>query len=359
MVSVRLLLKVGLDKVAEHVERFGFNVTSLYRHPTLALGAIDITPIELLRGYSAMANGGFLINPYLVDRIEDEEGNILYQAEPEVACRSCTDAPGTEDDKREKDPRLEALSHLPDGLDDSEPLPGEIPEEPKKQTAELPPAVTYAGTKRAKQIISHANAFLTAQAMHSVIYGAAERGLPGFNGTGWRAKRDLPGRTDLYGKTGTTNDSRDCWFSGFNSKIATSVYIGFDDHTSLGRSWAGYEAGAQSAQPIWNEFMASVLEGTPESPIPAPSNVSLRKVDQAGKLSEAGTRTEYIEDDTGEIYTPLDEETEEDSFFDSFGSDDSGSGYDIPEGQQQPDDTDTGSADMNESHSAPTSDDIF
>lgn len=359
VVSVRLLLKVGLDKVAEHVERFGFNVTSLYRHPTLALGAIDITPIELLRGYSAMANGGFLINPYLVDRIEDEEGNILYQAEPEVACRSCTDAPGTEDDKREKDPRLEALSHLPDGLDDSEPLPGEIPEEPKKQTAELPPAVTYAGTKRAKQIISHANAFLTAQAMHSVIYGAAERGLPGFNGTGWRAKRDLPGRTDLYGKTGTTNDSRDCWFSGFNSKIATSVYIGFDDHTSLGRSWAGYEAGAQSAQPIWNEFMASVLEGTPESPIPAPSNVSLRKVDQAGKLSEAGTRTEYIEDDTGEIYTPLDEETEEDSFFDSFGSDDSGSGYDIPEGQQQPDDTDTGSADMNESHSAPTSDDIF
>ena len=156
VVSVRLLLKVGLDKVAEHVERFGFNVTSLYRHPTLALGAIDITPIELLRGYSAMANGGFLINPYLVDRIEDEEGNILYQAEPEVACRSCTDAPGTEDDKREKDPRLEALSHLPDGLDDSEPLPGEIPEEPKKQTAELPPAVTYAGTKRAKQIISHA-----------------------------------------------------------------------------------------------------------------------------------------------------------------------------------------------------------
>lgn len=360
VVSVRLLLSVGLSKVAEHVERFGFKVTDLYRHPTLALGAIDITPFELLRGYSAMANGGFLINPYLVERIEDEEGNILYQAEPEVACRSCTDAQGTEDDKRKRDPRLDALYQLPDGLDDNEPLPGEIPDAKKKPAEQLPPPETYAGSKRAKQIISHANAFLTAQAMHSVIYGAAERGLPGFHGTGWRAKRDMPKRNDLYGKTGTTNDSRDCWFSGFNSKIATSVYIGFDDHTPLGHSWAGYEAGAQSAQPIWNEFMAAVLEGTPDSPIPAPSNVSLQKVDQNGKLSDAGGRTEYIEDDTGEIYTPLDNETEEDSFFDSFSTDDTGSEFDIPDGSQQPDDTAPGSTGSSERRdTAPSTDDIF
>ena len=106
--------------------------------------------------------------------------------------------------------------------------------------------------------------------------------------------------------------------------------------------------------------MAAVLEGTPDSPIPAPSNVSLQKVDQNGKLSDAGGRTEYIEDDTGEIYTPLDNETEEDSFFDSFSTDDTGSEFDIPDGSQQPDDTAPGSTGSSERRdTAPSTDDIF
>ena len=83
-------------------------------------------------------------------------------------------------------------------------------------------------------------------------------------------------------------------------------------------------------------------------------------VDQNGKLSDAGGRTEYIEDDTGEIYTPLDNETEEDSFFDSFSTDDTGSEFDIPDGSQQPDETAPGSTGSSERRdTAPSTDDIF
>lgn len=257
VVSVRLLRAVGIEGTVSHLERFGFPVPKIYHNAPLALGALDLTPLEVARGYATIANGGFLIHPFIVQRIEDDEGNIIYEANPVIACTACAD-------------------HVDDGLVYSD----------------------GKGHKIAKQVITHANAFLVSELMHTGIYGGADRGLHWFNGTGWRSAKAMPNRHDLSGKTGTTNDSKDCWFSGINGNFATSVWIGFDNHArSLGR-----ESGATAAQPIWNYFMVPYLKDKPENPVRKPSNVITRKVSQSSGLfvgdSTPGSRNEFFEENS-------------------------------------------------------------
>lgn len=257
VVSVRLLRSVGLDNVVSHLERFGFPVPKIYHNAPLALGALDLTPMEVARGYATIANGGFLIHPYIVQRIEDDNGNVLYEANPVIACPTCED-------------------HVDDGMVYSD----------------------GKGHKIARQVITHANAFLVSELMHSGIYGGADRGLQWFNGTGWRSAKAMPDRHDLSGKTGTTNDSKDCWFSGLNSDFATSVWIGFDNQArSLGR-----ESGATAAQPIWNYFMVPYLKDKPQNPVHQPSTVVVRKVSRTSGLfvgdSTPGARNEFFAENT-------------------------------------------------------------
>lgn len=256
VVSVRLLRGTGLQTVVEHLNKFGFNVPKRDQNDTLALGAIDLTPMQVVRGYAAIANGGFLINPYIVERIEDESGNVLYEANPIVACTTCRD-------------------HVLD------------------QQAYATPD----GRRIAPQIISHANSFIVSEAMHTGIYGGGDRGLGGVNGTGWRTARDMPKRHDLSGKTGTTNDSRDCWFSALNRGYVTTVWVGFDNHTSLGR-----ESGATAAQPIWNYFMVPYMSDSPENPVYRPGNIVTKKVSRHSGLfmsaDAQGTRNEFFAEGT-------------------------------------------------------------
>ncbi len=257
VVSVRLLRAVGIEGIVSHLEKFGLPVPKLYHNAPLALGAVDLTPLEVARGYAAIANGGFLIHPYIVQRIEDDNGKVLYEANPVIACPSCAD-------------------HVDDGLAYSD----------------------GRGHKIAKQIITHANAFLVSELMHTGIYGGADRGLHWFNGTGWRSAKAMPNRHDLSGKTGTTNDSKDCWFSGLNGSFATSVWIGFDNQArSLGR-----ESGATAAQPIWNYFMVPYLKDKPENPVRRPSTVFTHKVSPSSGLfvgdSTPGARNEFFEENT-------------------------------------------------------------
>jgi penicillin-binding protein 1A len=123
----------------------------------------------------------------------------------------------------------------------------------------------------APHVINTPLSFLIKSALNTNIFGE-----PGWQGTGWRAGRDLQ-RHDIGGKTGTTNSSKDAWFSGYGPGVVTSVWIGFDDHRrDLGRTTAsgaikdqisGYEGGAKSAQPAWDAYMKSVLEGVPEQPL--------------------------------------------------------------------------------------------
>ncbi|MGO2168494.1 penicillin-binding protein 1A [Pseudoalteromonas sp.] len=260
VISVRLLRGVGLQRTADHLLRFGFANSDINRSESLALGSASITPLELARGMSTFANGGHLITPYFITEVQDFAGNVLFKTEPELAC-------------------------------DNETI------EPSKQ----PPSVTCA-----PRIISKQNAFLIADAMNSAIWGGGSWAhKTGWSGTGWRAQ-SLE-RRDLSGKTGTTNDSIDTWFSGFNRDIMTTVWVGFDNPGNpLGRSTynsnldsgqiSGAESGAKTAQPAWIDYMKFALKDKPEAPIEPPEGLVSVRIDLAtGLLSHKNDYTSRFE----------------------------------------------------------------
>lgn len=212
LVSVRVARAVGLEATREHLARFGFDLASLPNGLSLALGSGTVLPMTVARAYAVLANGGFLVDPHLISWIEDTDGNIVEQTQPALACGYCAV------------PSFEAERDRP---------------------------------LQAPRVISPENRFLVTSMMRDVIR----------HGTGRRAL--ALGREDLAGKTGTTNDFRDAWFSGFNDDVVTTVWVGFDDSQTLGRG----EAGSTAALPIWVDYMEEALEGVPESPLIRPDNV--------------------------------------------------------------------------------------
>ncbi|MFC3914768.1 penicillin-binding protein 1A [Pseudaeromonas sharmana] len=267
VVSVRLLRSVGIGKLMDHLRQFGFDVKPEQRNEALALGAIEVSPMEMATGYAAIANSGYKVTPHIITKVEDTNGTTLFEAKAPVACPSCSN------------------TVTPDPATASA-----LPAAPADPTA----------APLAPQIISHANAFLVSEAMHSAIFGGKDRGMQGsWLGTGWRAARELK-RQDIAGKTGTTNEAKDAWFSGFNSKLVATTWVGFDDHRrKLGRSIAGNEYGASAAQPIWIEFMKIALANTPEAPVPRPDDVVEVRIDNvSGMLStpeDSNSRVEYFQ----------------------------------------------------------------
>lgn len=263
VVSVRLLRAIGIDKLMDHLRLFGFDVKADQRNEALALGAIEVTPMELVTAYSTLANGGFKVNPYFIARVEDAQGKLVYEATPVAACKGCS--------------KLQEQ-----GLDDAKAYLDVLPD--WHAQCAIDPAIT---ARIAPAIISEANSFLVAEAMHSAIFGGRDRGMNGtWLGTGWRAAKEL-GRQDISGKTGTTNEAKDAWFSGFNGKLVATAWVGFDDHRrKLGRSIAGNEFGASAAQPIWIDFMKVALQGMPENPVAPPEDIVTTRIDSAsGMLS--------------------------------------------------------------------------
>lgn len=212
LVSVRVARSLGLQTTRDHLARFGFDPNSLPQGLSLALGSGTVPPMTVARAYAVLANGGFLVNPYFIDWVEDPDGNIIEQSRPARACGYCS-TPGFE-------------------MQRETPL-------------------------QAPRVIPPENRFLVVSMMRDVIK----------QGTGRRAL--ALNRGDLAGKTGTTNDFRDAWFSGFNDEIVTTVWVGFDDSRTLGRG----EAGSSAALPIWVDFMEEALAGVPESSLPQPDNV--------------------------------------------------------------------------------------
>lgn len=237
LVSIRLVRSMGVDVVRNYISRFGFDPKSLPNGLSLALGSATIPPMTVARAYAVLANGGFLVKPYFMKWIEDSDGNIIEQAQPALACSYCS-APSYETD----------------------------PDHPLQ----------------AKRVIGPANRFLVTSMMRSVIRGGTGRGALTLN------------RDDLAGKTGTTNDFRDAWFSGFDDKVETTVWVGFDDSSTLGRS----ETGARAALPIWIDYMRTALKGVPESPLPQPDDVVTAHISpDTGKVvpdDDADGMTEYF-----------------------------------------------------------------
>jgi len=295
VVMVRAMRAMGVDYAAEYLQRFGFPAQNIIHTESLALGAASFTPMQVVRGYAVMANGGFLVDPYFITKIENEQGGVVFEDKPKIACPQCNLPVIYGETKKSVALNEESVENVATS-DQSQ-----NQTVPQPELEQVPAQPQPAGDQQyAPHVINTPLSFLIKSALNSNVFGE-----PGWMGTGWRAGRDLK-RNDIGGKTGTTNSSKDAWFSGYGPGVVTSVWIGFDDSRALGRSTmsgvipdqiSGYEGGAKSAQPAWDEYMKSALEGVPVQPLTPPDGVVTVTIDRGtGKLANGGgnTRQEYF-----------------------------------------------------------------
>jgi penicillin-binding protein 1A len=231
LVSIRLLQQMGISHALEHIARFGFDPEQLPHNLSLALGSGVVTPLQMARGYSVLANGGYLVDPYLVTRIQDPYDGIVSEATP---LRACPDCPEAEEAAEER--------HL------------------------------------APRAISPENWYLMNSMMQDVIT----------HGTAQRAR--ALGRKDLAGKTGTTNDQRDAWFNGFQPSLVAVAWVGFDSSAPLGRR----ETGGRAALPAWMAYMREALKDVPEQSPRMPAGLVTVRIDPQTGLRVGAERRDAI-----------------------------------------------------------------
>ncbi|MBV7387992.1 PBP1A family penicillin-binding protein [Pasteurellaceae bacterium TAE3-ERU1] len=304
VMMVRATQMVGIDYVADFLPRFGFKRDQYQATLALALGAASFTPLEMARAYAVFDNGGFLIDPYLIAKIEDNEGKTMYRANPKVACFTCNDIPviyGEQeklaflDTADEKEPSAVMPAAQADGDPDQQ--PDSVPDIPELQIenkqlddTQAPKLLADSDEKEpeiAPRVISGELAFLMRSALHTAVYG--EKGSS-WKGTGWRMGNSFK-RDDLGGKTGTTNNNKVAWYAGFGADLATAVYVGFDDNKfDLGRG----EAGAVTAMPAWQSYMQAVLKDVPQRKDEMPENVVEKRIDKASGLLGGGFKEYFI-----------------------------------------------------------------
>ncbi|WP_460859525.1 penicillin-binding protein 1A [Rheinheimera gaetbuli] len=285
VVSVRLLRGVGIDNTIRHLQRFGFSASDLPRNETLSLGSASLTPLELVTGYAVFANGGYLVNPFVIDKVLSEDGQIVYQHNAAVACHACNDMAAEQPTNSTADDPEAQLGQLFNELQAADTADDNNNNELILDKQPLAP-----------QVISEHNAFLIADALTSGVWGGGSwQHDTGWNGTAWRLQSLK--RRDLSAKTGTTNDFKDTWLSGFTPKLAVTVWVGFDDanrslgvtnwHANMGQQQsAGAESGARTALPAWLDFMRYALSDQAETPLTVPVGLSSVRIDlQSGLLS--------------------------------------------------------------------------
>ncbi|WP_294884760.1 PBP1A family penicillin-binding protein, partial [uncultured Gilliamella sp.] len=231
VMMVRALRAIGIDYAATYLERFGFPKENISHNESLALGSASFTPLQVARAYSVIVNGGYLITPYLIEKIEHDNGSgVFYQHQPLIACHNCKD----------EVVKFDSVSVSLDNVEnESNELGNEEPEEANlksednlilpdinndNKTADVTP-------KYAPHTVDSGIAYIMKDGLRTIVFGGSD-----WQGTAWRVK--ALGRRDVGGKTGTTNQSKDVWFSGFGGNIVTSVWMGFDDHRrALGRTF--------------------------------------------------------------------------------------------------------------------------
>ena len=232
LVSVRILKAIGIPYTIDYATRFGFTKQQLPDSLSLALGSVSVTPMQIVRGYGVFANGGYLVKPYVIQSIKNNAGKVIYTAQPKVACA------------------------------------GNCLNQQTTTAKDLAP-----------QAITPQNAFLMTQALRAVVR----------KGTGQAAR--VLHRHDLGGKTGTTNKKADAWFTGFNSNIVTTVWVGNDDNTKPIHEW-----GAQAALPIWIAYMRTAMQGMPEATMAEPSGIVTVRIDpKTGLLAYPGQKNAMFE----------------------------------------------------------------
>ena len=308
MIAIRAIQTAGIDFTAEFLQRFGFKRDQYFASEALALGAASFTPLEMARAYAVFDNGGFLIEPYIIEKIQDNTGKELFVANPKIACIECHDIPVIYGETKDK---INGFANIPLGenalkpTDDStngeelDQQPETVPELPelqsnmtalKEDAIDLMAAAKNASSKieYAPRVISGELAFLIRSALNTAIYG--EQGLD-WKGTSWRIAQTIK-RSDIGGKTGTTNSSKVAWYAGFGANLVTTTYVGFDDNKRvLGRG----EAGAKTAMPAWITYMKTALSDKPERKLPLPPKIVEKSIDTlTGLLSPNGGRKEYF-----------------------------------------------------------------
>jgi penicillin-binding protein 1A len=236
LVSIRILRAIGASYAAEYAERFGFTASELPKDLTLALGSATVTPMQMAKAYAVLANGGYRVEPYFIHAIYDASGEQIFTADPAIACPQCPET-------------LDAIN--------------------------TPEAVAI---NLAPQVLTPQNVWLMTSMMRDVIQ----------RGTGRKAR--VLGRTDLAGKTGTTNDQKDAWFSGFNHALVTTAWVGFDKLEPLGRG----ETGGRAALPVWIDYMAVALEGVSKQKQEPPEGLVTVRIDPATGLLAGSGQTDAI-----------------------------------------------------------------
>lgn len=255
LVSIRILRDITPEYAVDYVRRFGFDAKQIPRNLSLALGSGSAAPWDMARAYASLANGGYRIEPYIIQRIEDVEGNVLFQAQPATVCETCL---LVEDNQRA--------------------------ENSEQQTE------SGSGFTPAKRIITPQNAYIMNTLLRDVVR----------HGTGRKAMS--LGRGDLAGKTGTTNDQVDAWFNGFSPELVAIAWVGFDAPRSLGR----YETGGRAALPMWIDFMGEALNDVPEEPLSLPVDMITVKIDPETGLLARPEDSNAISEVFREQYAPTD-----------------------------------------------------
>ena len=221
-----------------------------------------MTPLQIAGAYAVFANGGYRVQPYFIDRIEDASGQVVWRATPRMVCTQCDQGSG--EPAAPQAPGPLKVVDTPRGDTTGEPAP-------------LPPQQV------APRVISAQNAYIMDDMMADVIR----------SGTGRRAL--ALNRSDIAGKTGTTNEAKDTWFNGFTPNLVATVWVGYDQERPLGES----EEGARTALPIWIDFMREALKGVPEQHRSMPDGlVTLRISPESGALVSA----ENPDGDAGDLH---------------------------------------------------------
>lgn len=292
LVSIRILRSIGVEQAIKGMSRYGLDEDQLPHDLSLALGSYALTPLQVATGYTVFANGGFKVTPYLVDRIENVDGEIVFQTLPATVCLECEKAPTTEFNDA-ANPDSEGLAALESAMaaelaqeqaattaqrqDTTNTEANDSDQGTTLEAAQLPAAPIL---PEAPRVMSPQVAYLIDDMLRDVIQ----------KGTGRKAK--TLGRNDLAGKTGTTNGPKDAWFSGYNQHIVATTWLGFDQNYALGRR----EYGGTSALPIWIDFMATALEDIAEQPRTLPDGlVSVRIDPKTGLRAQASQKDAIFE----------------------------------------------------------------
>ena len=296
LVSVRLLRELGINNTIDYLNRFEFSDKPLPRDLSLSLGSYAMTPLQVATAYTVLANGGYQVSPHLVTEIENRKGEIIFSTPKKIACFECNKATKENEQEAvnvEMDDELDAVESLDDllkvvSLEDGSPKDGLLNEAADNHLidaiATQPPIIETA----AEQIIDPRAVYIIDSILQDVIR----------RGTATRAK--VLGRSDLAGKTGTTNGPTDAWFSGYHPELVATTWLGFDDNQLLGQR----EYGGSAALPIWIDFMRDSLKGVATATRTQPPGMVSVKINRLTGLPSTANDSQNVFESFLEEYVP-------------------------------------------------------